>query len=161
MPENEPGQHRDELSPKRPARQLELPATDATQYRNDVRWLYVVAGEMVRIAGGTDWLAHAMDREPSYGSKIREALAGTGERKFHLEMLAPLLRDTEAAEHLLSRLSELLDFEPPVRVKRETTPEQEAKAHREAIDELDPDMRDLMRRKVARKLGVRVEDLKP
>jgi len=138
---------------------MELPTTRATDYTNDVGRLYMLAAKLVQLAGGSEWLAAAMDREPSYSSKIREALSGTGERKFHLEMLAPLLRDPDAADFLMTALSEWLEFEPPVRVKRDVTPEAYAQAVKETMAEMDPEYAAIQKRKIAKRLGVRVEDL--
>lgn len=114
---------------------------------------------MVRTAGGVDWLAKALNEKPGYASKITDAINGAKKRRIQLNWFPPLLEDPRAAEILLGWLSERCHYSPPVRA-RQVTSEEEAAAAREVIAELEPELSELMRRRVAKKLGVRFEDLK-
>jgi hypothetical protein len=118
-----------------------------------------LAAAAVRHAGGAAWLAAALDREPSYETKINDALAARDERRIQLDWLAPLLDDLIASEMIVSWLCARCGFEPPVR-KRTTTPEQEGQAARAVFARLPESIKSGLRAEMARELGVRVEDLK-
>ena len=123
--------------------------------------LRAVFGAMVRASGGADWLATALDKEPSYANRINEAINGVQDRKIQFEWFAPLLDDEAAMEILLCWLSERAHYEPPVRQKRDVPVEDINTAAREVIAEIkDEETRDLMKKRIAKKLGVRVEDVR-
>lgn len=114
-----------------------------------------------REAGGVDWLCTALDREPSYVSKIVEALNGVKDRKVQLEWLAPLLDDENAQELLLAWMCERCGFEPPVRRRVEPPVEEINRVAREVIAEIkDEEQRELMRARMARRLGVRPDEVR-
>jgi hypothetical protein len=125
----------------------------------DTTQLYALFGAMVRAAGGLDALVAALDREPSYHSKISEAMNRRDGRHVHLDWLAPLLADEDAATLLMDWLSDRLGYEPPVR-KRAVSEEEEMRAAREVIREMPEPLKDAYRREMAKKLGIRPEDLK-
>jgi hypothetical protein len=118
-------------------------------------------GKLVREAGGVDWLCAALDKEPSYASKISEALNGVKDRKVQIDWLAPLLDDEDAAETLLSWLSERCGYEPPVRRRVEPPVDEINRAAREVIAEIkDEEQRELMRARIAKRLGVRPDEVR-
>jgi hypothetical protein len=112
--------------------------------------------------GGTvDWLATALNRQPEYASKISEAVRGQGDRKVQLEWIAPLLFDVDSAEELLGALCELAGFEPPIRKRPEPPVEEVNRAAREVLAEMkDEDQRAVFRTRMAKKLGIRPEDVR-
>lgn len=60
---------------------------------------------------------------------------------------------------MASIVNALLGFEPPVKAR--TVQEEDVnRAAREIIAEMDEDAREVYRKRLARKLGVRVEDVK-
>lgn len=123
------------------------------------RELRALFARMVQKAGGADWLTAMLDQRPSYMSKIVEALHGSDDRKVQLDWLAPLLEDAAAAELLLTALSDWCGFESPVR-RRVVSREQLAAAAAEVVAETSGAMKDAMREAIAKKLGVRPEDVK-
>lgn len=139
-------------------------------------------------SGGADALRARLDERESFKSDISKALNriqdGTGQRKVPLEWLAGVAVDPEGALQLITQMVALLGpaiatsvsaetivflveqvnalfgFEPPI-AKRSYTPEQLNAASREVIAEMrDDEQRELMQRRIARKLGCRVEDVK-
>lgn len=133
----------------------------AVKRAGDQSELRSLFGAMVRAAGDADWLATALDQKPSYANRINEAIRGDEDRKIQLEWLAPLLDDQSAAEMLLTWLSNRCGYEPPVRAKRDVPIEDINAAAREVLAEIkDEEQRDLMKKRIAKKLGVRVEDVR-
>jgi len=161
VPEIGRGSHGEEPSPSLPPTgQRSLPFDKHERLLADHRNLYALAAAMVRKAGGVEWLAAALDREPSYGSKISEGLNERNGKHFQLDWLAPLLDDADASDLLMGWLCERLGYEPPVRVRRDVSEADFARAARELIAEMDPDYAAVQRRKLAKKLGVRIQDVK-
>lgn len=140
--------------------QLKLGFGKRQEVINDIRSMYALVGAMVRARGGIERLTSDLDREPSYASKISEALNGRDGRHLHLDHFAALISDEAAAALLISWLHERLDLEPPVKRRRDIDEGELNAAAREAIAELDADQREAFRKKLARKLGVRVEDVR-
>lgn len=133
---------------------------DALQrLQGDQLQLRALFGAMLRKAGGADWLAEALNREPSYASKIFDAANGVKNRKVQLDWFAPMLDDPGAAELLLSFLSERCGFQPPVRL-RTVTKEQIHEAAAAVLSDMDPIVKKGVRQEIARRLGVRIEDIK-
>lgn len=135
------------------------PPCDGDAHRKaleDATALYALVGAMVRKIGGIDAWCSRLDREPSYGSKLSEALNRKEGRHIHLEQLAALLDDADAAELLLSWLSERLGYEPPVR-QRTVSVEEQGKALLEVIRELPEEMREPLMARAAKRLGVKTE----
>lgn len=126
--------------------------------------LYAVAAAMFRAwAKGRkepyeDW-ARALNRPPSYASKLHEALHREPGRFLHLDYIAPFFENEEAETIWVEFQCELTRREPPIK-KREITAEQDAAAEHEVIDELPEELREMICLRKAKKLGVRVEDLK-
>jgi len=113
----------------------------------------------LKAAGTTEWLTKALNRAPSYETKINDAIAGRDERSVQLPWLAPLLDDANAAYALIAGLCERCGYLPPER-KKEVKPEALGVAALEVLGDLDEEMREVMKKRVAKKLGVRVEDVK-
>jgi hypothetical protein len=116
---------------------------------------------MVRVAGGAEWLTAALNREPSYVARVSDAMNERDQRPAQLPWLAPLIDDAAAADLFISWLCEHCGYEPPVKVKREISDTDLNEAAREVISEMkDDEQRDLMRARIAKRLGVRVEDVR-
>ena len=118
---------------------------------DDISGLYAMARAAITAAGGLDWLASALDREPSYSSKISEALNRRDERRVHLDWLAPLLSDAKAMELILGWLCERGGFEPPKR-KRVATRDELYGALLEAVEESGP-AGEALKERAAKRLG--------
>lgn len=117
--------------------------------------------ELVRVGGGAEALVAALNREPSYVARISDAMQGREQRSVQLAWLAPLLDDEDASERLLTWLSARCGYEPPVRARRDVPIEDINAAAREVLAEIkDEEQRDLMKKRIAKKLGVRVEDVR-
>jgi hypothetical protein len=127
-----------------------------------LREAFVRAVRAAGDGGGTvDWLTTALNRSPEYASKISEAVRGHGERKVQLEWIVPLLFDVDSAEELLGVMCELAGFEPPVRKRPEPPVEDVNRAAREVLSELkDDEQRELMRARIAKRLGVKPADVR-
>lgn len=124
--------------------------------QNQLRALF---NAMVRVAGGFDWLAAALNRAPTYENKIRDAANGEGAHKVQLDWFAPLLEDTKAVEILMGWLSERLNYAPPVKL-RTVTREEVAEATAQVVAEMGDTVREAVRAAVAKQLGVRVDEVK-
>ncbi len=128
---------------------------------SDQRSLYALFGAMVRVAGGVDWLTAALDKNPFYSSKISEGMNSRNGKHVQLDWLAPLLSDPRATDLLLGWLCERCGYEPPVTQRRKVTDEDYARAAREVLSEIkDDEERGIFRRRMAKKLGLRIEDVK-
>jgi hypothetical protein len=93
-------------------------------------------------------------------TEMREAINGAESRKVQLEWLAPLLDDPDAAEMIVGWVNARCGYEPPVR-SREVSQEQIDKAAREVLAELkDDEQRELMRARIAKRLGVRPDKVR-
>ena len=88
-------------------------ASDVAERRRQLREIFRTA---LSSAGTYEWLAKAIGREESYGSKIRDAANGIDGRNVQLEWLAPVLLDPSGAKHFLSELCPLLGYEIPNRI---------------------------------------------
>lgn len=116
--------------------------------------------DSVKAVSTTEWLTRSLNREPSYENKINDAIAGRDQRPVQLPWLAPLLDEPEAMQLLLERLSDRAGFMPPVRKKVAERAEL-AEAALEVIAEMrDEEQREVFLRRVAKKVGVRAEDVK-
>lgn len=137
------------------------PTSPFAEYHDDLRRAYEAVAHGVRLAGGPEKVAARMNRKPSYGNKIGEALSRDGDLRVQLDHIMAIARIPEAIAPLLALLSEIGMHEPPVR-SREFEEDDVMKAKAEALDELaeDEDFCEIARRKVARKLGVRPERVK-
>lgn len=129
------------------------------QALDDTTQLYALFSAMVNAAGGVDWLVATLDREPSYQSKVSEAMHRREGRYVQLDWLAPLLGDERACELLMGWLSERLGYEPPVR-QRPVTIEEQGKALLEVIRELPEEMREPLMARAAKRLGVKPDRFK-
>lgn len=118
----------------------------------DIHDVYNAFARAVRAVGGFEWLCAALDRPPSYISKMGEALNRDGTRHVHLDWLVPLFDEQEGSRVLLEYLCERCGYEPPRR-KRNVTPEE---LHRALIDELEDagGVGDAVLERAARRLGV-------
>jgi hypothetical protein len=159
MPEGSLGGHRVSHTHDTPrAEQTAFNWAQKKQLEGDQVALRALFGAAVRAAGGIDWLTAALDKQPSYATKIGEAINGYADRKVQLDWFAPLLEDPRAAELILGWLSERCKFEPPIR-SRVVDEAEDAKISREILESLPEPQRTAFRQERARRLGVRVEDL--
>jgi predicted DNA-binding transcriptional regulator YafY len=157
--ERAPGSHREYGSQLRPAVQMTFDQVRLDTTQQDQRQLRALFCAMVTRFGGVDALCAALDRKPSYVSKIVEAMNGEDGRAVQLEWLAPMLRDPRCAELLLEALSDLCGFAPPQRDR--VLSEQETKDSAfEVVREMDGITKEAIRQAIAKRKGVRVDDVK-
>jgi hypothetical protein len=125
---------------------------------DDTTGLYAAVRAAIVEAGGVDWLAEALDREPSYSSKVSEGVNRRDGRHAHVDWIAPLLDDPAAMAILLGWLCERAGFEAPRRRKTITREEFAA----ELLAEVDESgaLGEALKERVARRLGVRVDQVK-
>ena len=155
-----PGSNRGNTSPKFPAAvQMSFDPVRNDTMQKDQSQLALIFGAMVARFGGVDALVAALNRKPSYVSKITEAMNGGEARAIQLEWMAPMLRDPRCAELLLSCLCEMCGYAPPV-FERSLSREQTAETVTEVVAEMDGLMKEAIRAEVAKRRGVRVEDVK-
>lgn len=160
MPEDVLGSHWGDVRQSSSSEeQQELSFNARAQLEADQTAMRQLFAEMVRLAGGSAALTKALGREDTYDKKICAAINNESDRKVQLDWLAPLLGDPGAAELLLTWLSKRCRFAPPVRM-RELTTEQTRETVTEVVAEMDPIVKEGIRREVARRRGVRVEDVK-
>lgn len=76
-----------------------------------------------------------------------------------IDWLPTIAEDEEAAFELVAGLNQLFGYAPPVR-QRAVSEADVGKAAREVFAEMDDDTREVYRRKLARKLGVSVDEVK-
>jgi 16S rRNA C967 or C1407 C5-methylase (RsmB/RsmF family) len=133
---------------------VSLPFGAQQRVSDDTTALYAVVRLAIEKAGGIDWLTSALDREPSYVSKISEGLNRREGRHAHLDWLAPLLSDPIAARELLTGLCGLCGYEPPQR-RRVATREEVAAAVLDVLAEAG-EVGEALRERVARRLGTDV-----
>lgn len=110
----------------------------------------------VQAFGGADALRAALGERETYLSKIAEAMNGA--KPIQLRWCVPLLRDPASAVVLLGHDAELAGAEPPV-FHREVSQEEVDRAARELLAE-SGQLRDVYRAQIARRLGVRVEEVR-
>jgi len=164
MRQDSPGSHRVELSRSAsgPEQQgfsfAEKAQVDAT--KRELLAMFVEAVKLVKERGGVSWLTSKLDCAPSYESKINGAINGEQDRKVQLDWFAPLLDDPNAADFIAAWICQRTKHEPPVK-KRVIEDSAIETAAREVIAEMkDHDQRDLMRARIAKKVGCRPEDVK-
>jgi hypothetical protein len=120
--------------------------------------LYEIARRALAKRGGADVLRAALDERESYLASISKAFHRDG-RSVPIDWLPVIGEDEEAAYELASGINALLGFDPPVK-SRTVDPERQKEAAMELIAEMDEEHREIYRKKLARKLGVRAEDVK-
>lgn len=137
------------------------PTDEAARYYDDLRRAYESLAHGVSIAGGQGKVALRMNKPLTYGNKIGEALSRDGDLRVQVDHIMAIARIPEAIAPFLALLSEVSTHEPPVR-SREFDDEDVKKAKAEVLDEMaeDEDFAEIVRRKVARKLGVKPERVK-
>ncbi len=146
------------------AKQVELSFDAKEKYLAARRHFYVMFAAMVSRAGGDFAVAKRMgvsDEEAhNIAKKIREAMHGASDRKLQYDWFVAANLDDDAGFLALESQSEFQHCEPPVKERRVIDPEAFAKASREVFAEMDPDHKEVHRKKLAKKLGIRVEDIK-
>jgi hypothetical protein len=158
-PEGPLGGHRVESSQVKPGtEQTAFNWAQKQQLENDQAALRTMFAAAVRAAGGIDWLTAALDKQPSYATKIGEAINGVADRKVQFDWLAPMLDDPRASAIILGWLSERMKFEPPVK-SRVVDPAADAAECRAILESLPEPQRTAFRQERAKRLGVRLEDL--
>ncbi len=154
------GSHReaggDRVPVPSPRPQLSLQFDREAQMRRDDQALTAMFAAAVRAYGGPDALRAALGEKETYLSKISESMSGL--RPVQVRWLGPLLDDPRAAAIILGYLSERAGFEPPVS-HRQVTDEEVARAAVEVLSE-SGQLRETFRTQIAKRLGVRVEEVK-
>lgn len=142
-------------------RELAGPAQKAFVFDRDSRVTAVY--EIIRRAlakfGGKDVLRAALDEKESYLATISKAVNQQDGRMVPIDWLPTIGEDEEAAYELAAGINKLLGFAPPIR-KRTVSEEDVGKAACDLFAEMDEDTREVYRRKLARKLGVSVDEVK-
>jgi hypothetical protein len=114
MPPPSPGSERDNASRAIPSHtQTAFDWSARALVGEDTTALYAAFAAAVRAAGGVEWLAAALDREPSYSSKLSEGTNRRDGRHVHLDWLAPLLSDERAISILAEFICDRGGYEPP------------------------------------------------
>ncbi len=159
--EEAPGSPRDRASPLHAGEpvQMSFDSVRSNTMRNDQRQLHALFCAMVTRFGGADALCAALDRKPSYVSKIVEAMNGEDGRAIQVPWFAPMLRDPRCAELLLAALSDICGFAPPQRMRVLSEDELRAAVF-DVVHGDDGMIKDAIKQEVARRTGVRVEDVK-
>lgn len=121
--------------------------------------LYAIARRALAKRGGGDALRAALDERESYLATISKAFHQQDGRSVPIDWLVAICEDPEARYELVSGINELFDFEPPVS-SRTASDEEVGAAARELLREMDDEHREVYRKKLARKLGKRLEDVK-
>lgn len=154
LPEVPPGSQRESASRSSPgeAVQMSFDPVRLDTMLKDQKQLHALFCAMVARFGGVDALQTALNRKPSYVSKISEAMSGGDGRALQVSWFAPMLRDPRCAELLLSTLSDICGYEPPVR-RRELEREQIAEAGLRVIARSGA-IGDAIREAIAKELGV-------
>lgn len=104
-------------------------------------------------------LVSLLDRPPSYENKIRDAIKGRDDRTVQLSWLAPLLDDPMAGEVIAAWFNRETGFAPPIR-ERTLSEEETAETAFEVMSEWPESMKKGIREAVAKRRGVRPEDVK-
>lgn len=160
MPEVPPGTHWGKGQRQLPTAEQTAFSFDAqARLESDQTQLRALFCAAVRTYGGVDALTAALNREPSYAKKIADACNGYGDRKVQLDWFAPLLTDPACFDLFMGWLCERGGYAAPVR-DRKVTREQIAAEATAVVAEMDAIVKDGVRKEVARRLGVRVEDVK-
>ncbi len=84
-----------------------------TRASDGTRDIYAAFRAAMEAAGGLDWLVATLDREPSYGSRISDALGRRDHRYLIADWFVPLLHDAQGAAILLAALANMAGYEPP------------------------------------------------
>jgi hypothetical protein len=149
-------------SERQPVRQeLAAPVQRAFVWDRDSRVtaLYDIVRQAVAARGGKDALRAALDERESYLATISKALNQQDGRMVPIDWLTTIGEDSEAAFLLAAGINQLLGFAPPVR-QRAVTEEDVGRASRELLAEMDDEHQEIYRKKLARKLGVSVDEVK-
>ena len=125
--------------------------------------LYDLFRKSLAARGGTESFRAAMNEDESFKSDVSKAVNrvvdGRGQRKVPLDWLAGVVMDDDGAFEFVAGVNALLGFEPPVK-QRTIDPAAMDRAAREVIAEMDEEHREIYRRKIARKCGVKPDAIK-
>jgi hypothetical protein len=142
------------------SKQMGFSVVENQQLIADQEFLNDLFQEALKAAGTTEWLTRALNRKPSYETKINDGIAGRDDRSVQLPWLAPLLRDADSAYALIAGLCDRCGFMPPVLAKVAERAEL-GEAALEVIAEMkDEEQREVFKKRVAKKCGIRAEDVK-
>jgi hypothetical protein len=157
LPEQAQASHRRVTRPSvAPARQTSLIFDREAALRSDEQELTATFREAVQAFGGADALRAVLGEKETYLTRILDGMAGT--RPVQARWLLPLLSEPASAMALLLYMSERAGFEPPV-LHRQVTDEEIGRAACEVLAE-SGQLRDIIRAQIAKRLGVRVEDVR-
>lgn len=140
-------------------------AFDLELRRNErISRLYDAVRKWLAKLGGAEALRAAMGEKDSFISTVSKAInrihEENGQRAVRIDWLA-YGDDGDADYVLVAGINEAFGYAPPVRGARACTQEEIDRAAREELaNEKDPDKLDLHRRRIAKRLGVRVEDVR-
>lgn len=126
------------------------------QLQRDEQALSAMFAAAVRAFGGADALRASLGERENYVARISDAM--NGQRPWQGRWLGPLLDDPRSAAILLGYLSERADYEPPI-PRRKVSREEVAAAALDLIAESGM-LRETLRAEIAKRLGVRVEEVK-
>lgn len=159
MSDRAPGCHRgDFLRSTAAAEQAPLPFNARAQLEADQTHMRRLFAETARKFGGVPALTESLGRDEAYEKKISGAINNEKDRKVQLDWLAAML-DDPAIIDFVDWLNERTGHEPPVR-KRVISTLETQETVTEVVAEMDQIVREGVRREVARRRGVRVEDVK-
>lgn len=140
-------------------------AFDLEVRRNErISKLYDAARKWLAKLGGAESLRAAMGEKESFISTVSKAInrihEENGQRAVRIDWLA--YGDDGDADYLLvAGINEAFGYAPPVRGLRACTQEEIDRAAREELaNEKDTEKLDLHRRRIAKRLGIRIEDVR-
>jgi hypothetical protein len=136
-----------------------LPFAKRAQLEADQTAMRQLFASMVSAVKNNDWLATALGRGDDYAKKIGSAINNEKDRKVHFEWIAAMLDEPKAAELIVGWFNERCGYAPPV-LKRVVSKQERDEAVAEVVAEMGDVVREAVERATAKKLGVRVEEVK-
>jgi hypothetical protein len=125
--------------------------------------LYSVFKDALAESGGADALRARLDEVDSFKTYVSKAanrvVDGTGQRRVPLEWLAGVGVDSDGAYALVAGINRTFGFQPPVR-ERVLTREEIADTNLEIEAEMPEHQKKARKAEIARRRGVRPEDVK-
>lgn len=155
LPAAQPGSHREAATHALPSDLGPLFANPRAAVDADEAASVQIFRAALNAYGGADALCAALLERDSYVSKISEAISGT--KPVQLRWLWAMLRDPRAAAIIAPAVCAAAGYSPPVR-ERAVSEEEVRTALAEEVQESG--LLDLLRGRLAARLGVRPEDVR-